>query len=170
MRKRQAPHLPYDLYEGILVKIKGALNILERYGYKCGNVKAKELYTYVNGRTPTGDTIGIQDVLENEYYLIHEIVEICELKKLGVAMEEDTVIKHYPEVYRAHIKALDLELTHALKKNDHKWLESRLKIITSQLNFDIGILEKYLEPKEVGRIKVMMNSLVEKYAKSVKGD
>ncbi len=150
-------------------KIKQTIKLLQdQMGYECNSVSPDELFRYLLGDTPTGDTVSPGDILRNDYYFIHEIVEICELKKQGIQIEKDTIVKHYPEVYKAHIKALDIELSYAHRNNDLGWIISRLNTITSQLNYDISILENYTEPDNIEKLRKMINHVIKKYIEHTK--
>ncbi|MGQ9641120.1 MAG: hypothetical protein ACUVUF_03210 [Candidatus Bathycorpusculaceae bacterium] len=150
------------MYDKITVKIKEAVKILKRLGYDCGAISPKEFYDYMMAETPTGDTITLEDVLRNEFLLVHEIVEISELKKMNVLINKQTIIKFYPNVYEAHFTALDYELSYALNKRDYEWLKQRLKNFQSQLD------DPYL-PQEFWHLKQKLSSkyksMMEKFLK-----
>lgn len=78
------------------------------------------------GETPTGDIVTLDNILSNEYFMVHEIVEISELKEMGIVIDKQTVMKHYPKVYEAHLTAMDYELTFALNNRDYEWIKERL--------------------------------------------
>ncbi|RLE55330.1 MAG: hypothetical protein DRJ30_04030, partial [Candidatus Methanomethylicota archaeon] len=56
---------------------------LESIGYVVEEVSTKEFYDFMTGEIFSEDTITLVDVLENDYLMIHEVVEINELKKMG---------------------------------------------------------------------------------------
>ncbi|MFB0522168.1 MAG: hypothetical protein ACETV1_00220, partial [Candidatus Bathyarchaeia archaeon] len=68
----------------IRLELKKAAETLRKMGYMTECISSKEFYDYMTGETPTGDTITLNDVLSNEYLVLHEAVEISELKKMGV--------------------------------------------------------------------------------------
>jgi hypothetical protein len=82
----------------------------------------------MTGETFSGDTINLKEVLENEYLLIHELVEINELKKSGIRINR-RVIVDLPKtiVYDAHLTAIETELDYALYKKDYLWIKVRLR-------------------------------------------
>ncbi len=86
----------------------------------------------MTGETPTGDTITILDVLDNEYLMIHEVVEINELKKKGVPINKQTVLMIHPN-YETHYTATEYELDYALDKEDFDWLKVRINHAKSWL-------------------------------------
>ena len=95
----------------------------------------------MEGETPTGDTTTLEDVLQNEFLMLHEVVEISELKKKNVPIDRQTILKFYPEVYMAHFTALDYELTYALEKKNYEWFKRRFRNLRSQLD------DPYLPPE-----------------------
>ncbi|PUA33959.1 MAG: hypothetical protein B7O98_00640 [Zestosphaera tikiterensis] len=99
---------------------------LKLLNYNVEKVSADELYIYLTCDTPTGDTTTLDDVLSNEYLMIHEVVEVSELKKMNVPINERTIMEYYPEVYEAHLTAVDYELTYALINKDYEWIKRRL--------------------------------------------
>jgi hypothetical protein len=79
----------------------------------------------MTGETPTGDTVTLLDVLDNEYLMIHEVVEISELKKKGVPINKQTVMMMHPN-YETHYTATEHELDYAIDKKDFDWLKIRI--------------------------------------------
>ncbi len=114
------------IFNRINVKIAETEGKLRTLGYGVEHISAGEFYEYISGETPTGDVVTLDDILSNEHFMLHEIVEISELKKMGITIDKHTVIKHYPKVYEAHLTAMDYELTYALNKGDYEWIKHRL--------------------------------------------
>lgn len=139
----------------ICTKIREATQTLEQLGYVAVNISEKEFYDYMTGETPTGDKTTLDDVLNGEFLMVHEVVEISELKKMNVPINQKTVTCFYPKVYEAHLTAMNLELTFTLNKRDYKWLKHRFvssKDFMSQLDDpflgpEFGYLRKKLSPK-----------------------
>ncbi|MFB0514176.1 MAG: hypothetical protein ACETVQ_01215 [Candidatus Bathyarchaeia archaeon] len=131
-------------------KIKEATRILEQLGYESEKISAKEFYDYMTGETPTGDVVMLNDVLLNEFFMVHEIVEISELKKMDVPIDQQTIMVFYPEVYVVHLTALDYELTHALNKRNYAWFQRRLSGVTLEdpyLPQEFNYLRQELAPR-----------------------
>jgi hypothetical protein len=155
--------LPPNLVEK---RIKHVLRELrERLGYVCEGVSYREIYDYVTGETPTGDTVSFNEIIYNKYYFIHEIVETCELKKKGIRITRETVVLHYPTVYMAHLTALEVELAYACMNRDIKWIEERLNTVLSQIDFDIRILSNYLNTEDIKQIKESIGKIMKKFTK-----
>ncbi|MBS7654838.1 hypothetical protein KEJ43_07205 [Candidatus Bathyarchaeota archaeon] len=114
------------IFNRINVKIAETEGKLKTVGYGVEHVSAGEFYEYISGETPTGDIVTLDNILSNEYFMLHEIVEISELKKMGIVIDKQTVMKHYPKVYEAHLTAMDYELTYAYNNRDYEWIKERL--------------------------------------------
>ncbi len=125
-------------YRGLLgritVRLKETTKRLNELRYKCQDISPKEFYDYMTGETPTGDTITISDVLDNDYLMIHEVVELSELKRLGTDIDTKTVMNAYPELtYETHYTATRYELDYALAKKDYNWVKVRMNHAKSWL-------------------------------------
>lgn len=143
----------------INIKMKEATRILKQLGYQSEHISAQEFYDYMTGETPTGDIITLQDVLDNEFLMVHEVVEISELKKMGVPIDKQTVMRFYPKVYNAHFVAIDYELTYASSKGDYGWIKRRLASAEEQLELpeEFGYLKQEVAPR--------WNSIIKKFSK-----
>jgi len=115
-----------DYLTELSVAIARVAEKLKLLSYNLEKVSADKLYIYLTCDTPTGDTTTLDDVLSNEYLMIHEVVEVNELKKMNVPINERTIMEYYPEVYEAHLTAVDYELTYALINKDYEWIKRRL--------------------------------------------
>lgn len=109
-------------------KIKTTAEALKFIGYLVDNVSAQEFYDYMTGEIFSEDTTTLEDVLGNEYLMVHELVEINELKKMGRTINK-RVIMESPKtvIYEAHLRAMELELQYALRKRDSFWVKIRLR-------------------------------------------
>src|SRR3989304_5649978 len=109
-------------------KIRKAMEALRQFGHYPVDVSAKEFYDYMTGEIFSEDPTTLQDVLNNEYIMIHELVEISELKKIGRKIDK-SVIMETPKIplYTAHFNAMETELKYALCKRDTYWAKIRLR-------------------------------------------
>jgi hypothetical protein len=73
----------------------------------------------MTGETPTGDLITLTDVLNNEFLMVHEVVEISELKKRSIPINK-TIMRFYTEFIKFILRALNYELTYALNKQHYE--------------------------------------------------
>ena len=129
-------------------RISEAKDALKEFGYDPADVSAREFYDYMTGEIFSDDPTTLQDVLYNKYTLIHELVEIGELKKQGRKIDKH-VIMDTPKIpfNTAHFNAMETELQYALHKRDTYWAKIRLHqhkkafwtmIQTFQRSFDQG--------------------------------
>jgi len=102
-------------------KIETARKKLNSIGYTVENVSAREFYDYMTGEIFSEDTTTIDDVLENEFLMIHELVEISELKKMGKTINKRVIVDSSKiTIYTAHFTAIEKELEYA-------WVKVRLR-------------------------------------------
>jgi len=129
-------------------KISKAKEALKEFGYDPADVLAKEFYDYMTGEIFSDDPTTLQDVLNNEYIMIHELVEISELKKTGRKIDEH-VIMETPKIpfYTAHLNAMETELKYALHKRDTYWMKIRLRQHKESVLDDDPNLPEELRPR-----------------------
>jgi hypothetical protein len=101
---------------------------VEQIGYVAEDVSAEEFYDYMTGEIFSEDTTTLQDVLGNEFLMVHELSEMSELKKMGRRIDKRVIVDSPKTViYKAHFRAMELELEYALFKKDYFWVKARLK-------------------------------------------
>lgn len=133
MRKPRKEFSYSSLQKKLVLKLNKAAKTLKEMGYESQPISPRELYDYMTGETPTGDTITIVDVLDNEFLMIHEAVEISELKKKKVPINKQTVMNTYLGVVETHYTATEYELDYAIDKKDYEWLKMRMSHAKSWL-------------------------------------
>jgi len=106
-------------------------------GYEYTPVEPWEFIDYLSGPTPTGDQTTIEEILEKRYLTIHEVVETSELKKMGIPLDESTVMEHFPEVFAAHMVAFEMEISIAQDEGSDAWVEERLRLVNDWLEDDL---------------------------------
>lgn len=143
-------------------KVDEAMKILKVLGYRSETITPEEFYDYMTGETPTGDLITLTDILNNEFLMVHEVVEISELKKRDIPINKQTIIQFYTEVFKVHFTALNYELTYALNKQHYEWIRSRLTDTERQLNDPY--MQKFNNLKQ--EVKPILMSIIKKFEKS----
>jgi hypothetical protein len=130
------------------VKIRHAREALKQFGYGPVDVSAEEFYDYMTGEIFSDDPTTLCDVLGNEYVMIHELVEIGTLKKIGRKIDKH-VIMETPKIpfYTAHFNAMETELKYALYKGDTYWAKIRLKQHKESVLDDDPNLPEELRPR-----------------------
>jgi len=117
-----------SIFEEINGKIKRAREALKLINYVAEHVSAQEFYDYMTGEIFSEDTTTLQDVLGNEFLIVHELSEMSELKKMGRKIDKRVIVDSPKTViYKAHFKAMELELKYAIHKKDYYWTKFRLK-------------------------------------------
>jgi hypothetical protein len=116
-----------DLKESIDYRLQQTGEILGELEYELADCSADEFYGYISRDTHHGSAVTVRDIIGNEYLMFHELVEVSELKRLGIPVGEDTHSKSPREkVYEAHLNAMEFELEYALLLEDYYWLKHRL--------------------------------------------
>jgi DNA-directed RNA polymerase subunit F len=125
-------------------KIKMAKTELKRVGYAAMDVSPQEFFDYMTGEIFSEDPTTLRDVLGNEYIMIHELVEISELKKVGRTIDKRVIVDSpKTTIYTAHFAAIEAELSYALQEGDTYWARWRLKTHkTSVLDADPNLPEE----------------------------
>jgi hypothetical protein len=129
-------------------RIIEAKEALKGFGYDPVDVSAKEFYDYMTGEIFSDDPTTLQDVLNNEYIMIHELVEISELKKIGRKIDKKVIVET-PKIpfYTAHFNAMETELEYALYKRDTYWAKIRLRQHKESVIDDDPNLPEELRPR-----------------------
>lgn len=129
------------------------MNLLQEAGIREGDVTPDELREYFAGETPTGDTTTLNDVVSNKWLLVHELVELKQLKLKGFEISRRLVWDRFEDVLEAHFVATETELDLALKHNDLDWVLKR-----------IGTVESWLEDPDLAeRFRTRCERLLEEY-------
>ncbi len=129
-------------------KIKKAKEALKQFGYNAADVSTKEFYDYMTGELFSDNPTTLRDVLGNEYIMIHELVEISELKRIGRKIDK-RVIMETPKIpfYTTHFDAMETELKYALYKSDTHWARIRLRQHKESVLDDDPNLPEELRPR-----------------------
>jgi len=116
------------MFSEIRSRIEAARKRLNSIRYDVGKVSVQEFYDYMTGEIFSEDTTTLDEVLGNEYLMIHELVEISELKKMGRIINKRVIVNSPKTViYSAHLTAFEKELEYALHKKDYAWIKIRLR-------------------------------------------
>jgi hypothetical protein len=129
-------------------KIKAARKALRSIGYVAKEVSAQEFYDYMTGEIFSEDTTTLDDVLGSEYLMVHELVEISELKKMGRTIDRRVIVESPKTViYEAHLTAMECELGYALHKRDRFWVKIRLRHHKESVLNDDPNLPREMRPR-----------------------
>jgi len=137
-------------------RLSSTLNRLrEAYGIAC-NLSVEELTSYLEAPSYENDTLSVAEILGDELLLLHEVAEACILKAQGYAISRNAVISAYPDTYRAHLQAMEVELEEATRRGLSHHRDMRCRDLASYL--EDPMLPEELRPK--------VYSLLEKYCHS----
>ncbi len=116
------------MLDRIQERIDTTVKIVKDLGYEVEDVSAKEFYDWMTGEIFSEDITTLRDVLGNEYLMVHELVEISELKKTGRKIDKRVIVDSPKKViYEAHFFAQEFEMNYALEKKDYFWVKLRLR-------------------------------------------
>jgi len=133
--------------EEIQLKINDVEKILNNNKVSFVRVSAEDLSDYFSYEAPTGDVTTLEDVISNKLLLIHELLEISELKKHGLPLTISVFRDNYPDLLEAHVFATEKELFLANKTSDKYWVTNRITIVKSWLDdteIPTNIRKRYL--------------------------
>ena len=105
-------------------RLARVLRLLLKYGVQC-DVSPDELAAYLESPTYENNAVKPEEILNNELLLLHEVAEICFLKKMGHVISRNIIINAYPDTYYAHLKAIDVELAEAERQDKSDWIARR---------------------------------------------
>jgi hypothetical protein len=122
--------------EEISKALEKAKCCLEDNGIETETVGPQDLIAFFDGEAPSGDTATLRDITEQRWLMIHEIVEISELRRRKLDISVLTLRSHPHDVSECHLIATKTEFTLARQDGDHEWLRQRVPLIRSWRNDD----------------------------------
>jgi GNAT superfamily N-acetyltransferase len=108
--------------------LEEARGILRRHGYD-HDISAEDLLAYAEADTIYPSAISWDEILKDRLILVHEVVEIAELKRMGLEITRNVIVQNLEEIYEAHLRAAEVEMAIALEINDLRHLHRRLKAV-----------------------------------------
>lgn len=111
-----------DAELGSLVAV--ANETLRTHGRPC-EVSPDQVRGWLSTDTPYPNPPN-EEVMRNPYLLIHEIVEIDEVLKMGLRITKDVIVKNLDAVEEAHLRAATVELRVALDLGAFDHVRGRL--------------------------------------------
>ena len=104
--------------------VEEARQLLAEHGIEC-RTTADELKLWFEADTLYPD-ITLDEVLKLKLIVVHEIVEISEVRKLGLELTKDVILKNLDAVDSAHLVAADVEMDLASKLGEANHMRDRL--------------------------------------------
>jgi hypothetical protein len=108
--------------------VQEAKQLLKDHGYDC-TTTADDLRRWFEADTPFDENFGLNEVLKQPLIVIHELVEIENVKQMGLSLSKDVIIKNLEKVDDAHMIATEVELKIAIALRDVDHIRDRLENI-----------------------------------------
>ncbi len=89
-------------------------------------VTAEDLMAWLQTDTPYPNPTPC-DLLDNAFLVIHEIVEIDSIRRMGLVITKDVIVKNMEKVNVAHLAAARVEFDVAASYGDVDYLRSRFQ-------------------------------------------
>ncbi len=109
----------------VFASLRRGRKVLRDHGRTC-RVSAKEFVRWLHTDTaylnPTVD-----QVVHNLFFVVHELVEIKEVKRMGLRMTKEVIVKNPLAIAEAHLKAADVEFRIAYAMKDVNHLKMRVE-------------------------------------------
>jgi hypothetical protein len=111
--------------EEIQAAVDNAKELMEKCGLDVA-ATADDLIDWFDTELPFPD-ISLGEVVVNPLLVVHELVEIDEMLKMGVALTKDVIMKNPKEVDAAHLKAakVEMNIAHSIGAAEH--IRDRIK-------------------------------------------
>ncbi len=131
-----------EIQEMIEFRLNQTHELLEEFEYELNKCTAEQFYGFLAGGKITNERVTLRDIVGNEYMMVHVVVEISELMRMGVEIGEKTVPETDVEkLYEAHLRAADFEMGYAVIIEDYYWMKHRLAYLVRMIKNDEKIPE-----------------------------
>ena len=108
--------------------VRGAKRLLEDHGYDC-TTTADDLRRWFEADTPFDEDFGLNEVLRHPLLVVHELVEIQSVKRMGLPLTKDVIANNLEKIDDAHLVATEAELKIAFALKDYEHIKHRLENI-----------------------------------------
>lgn len=108
--------------------VREARQLMRDHGYDC-TTTADDLRRWFEADTPFDENFGLDEVLRFPLLVIHELVEIQNVKRMGLSLTKDVIIANLEMVDNAHLIATEVELKMAIATRDVNHIRDRLENI-----------------------------------------
>jgi hypothetical protein len=131
-----------ELAEMIEFRLNQTFELLDEFEYEVIKCAPDEFYAFLSGDKISNERVTLRDIVGNEYMMVHVIVEISELKRMGLEIGKKTVPDTDKEkLYEAHLKAADYEMGYAMLIEDYYWMKHRLEYLVNMIENDKNLPE-----------------------------
>ncbi len=131
-----------EIQEMIEFRLKQTHELLEEFEYDLNKCDAEQFYAFLSGDKISNEKVTLRDIVGSEYLMVHVVVEISELLRMGLKIDGKTVSGNDKEkVYEAHLRAADYEMGYAMLIEDYYWMKHRLGFLDSLIKDDKNLPE-----------------------------
>jgi|SRR3989339_955079 len=113
--------------------VENARALLRKHGYDCGTT-VEDFVLWFQADTPYDQGGEFDAVIHNPLLVAHELVEIENVKAMGLKLTKDVIVKNMQMVDDAHLKATRIELDLAICLKDVQHIGERLDHIRMWLD------------------------------------
>ncbi len=148
------------LRELVQEKLAEAEHLLELVDYK-NLTSVDDILLYYSADTFYED-LSLEQVLKNIFLVVHELVEISEIKKMNLQLTKNVILKNPSKIYKAHLIATEKELKIAFLVDNIEHIKRRRKDVEDWLS------DPYLPGSLVEKVKQLLKTVDEYIEKSEK--
>lgn len=105
--------------------VQDAKRLLEHNGYDCSTT-ADDLRRWFDADTPFDEDFGLDEILKCPLLVVHELVEIDNVKRMGLSLTKDVIVENLEKVDDAHLIATEAELKIAIVLREVGHIRDRL--------------------------------------------
>ena len=109
-------------------EVEAAINKAKELMVNAGldsDVTYSDLVDWFESEVPVPD-VEIEDIVLDPLLVVHELVEIREIVKMGLELSRDSLAKNKDKVWEAHLKAIATEMLVARRAHALEHMRSRL--------------------------------------------
>ena len=134
---------PYEEFEEMITfRLTQTNELLDEFEYEVIKCTPEEFYAFLSGDRISNERVTLRDIIGNEYMMVHVVVEISELKRMGLDIGKKMVPDTDKEkLYEAHLKAADYEMGYAMLIEDYYWMKHRLEYLENMIENDKNLPE-----------------------------
>ncbi|HIH02251.1 TPA: hypothetical protein HA259_09370 [Thermoplasmata archaeon] len=123
--------------------VSKAKGLLRELGYEC-DVTSGDLRRWFEADTLYDQDFGLDKVIAVPLIVVHELVEIDEVKKTGLQLGKRVILDNPDLVEAAHLKATEMEMRAALSVRNFEHVRARLANMRSWIE-DPSVSPEYKE-------------------------
>jgi hypothetical protein len=109
----------------VFASLRQARKVLRQRGHPC-HTSAREFVRWHHTETPYPNPT-FDEIVSNPFFVVHELVEIEEVRRMGLRMTKDVIVKNPLPIAGAHLRAAEVEFRVAYDLKDVNHLRRRVE-------------------------------------------